>query len=357
MASKKDRPESSKKAGVLLLNLGSPDSPSVGDIKKYLAEFLGDPKVIDLPAPFRQLLVKGVILPFRSPKTAEAYQKIWTEEGSPLVIQSRKFTAALQEHLPDTITVSLGMRYGSPSTREALEQLAEAGVEKLILFPLYPHCTGSTTGTALEEAKRHIASMPVLQDLPVLEIPPFFKYPGYIHALGLIGRHMLIEEKFDHVLFSFHGLPLRHVKRETNGQCLKPDWNCCEKISENPHCYRAQCVTTANHTAQFMGLERGKYSITFQSRLGGGKWLSPYTDAKTMGLAKAGVRKLLVISPSFVADCLETLEEIGIRLRERFLETGGEKLVTAPCLNDNGNWVHAAKNLILETLEKGGNEV
>lgn len=322
--------------GVLLLNLGSPASTAVADVRAYLKEFLLDERVIDAPAPIRNLVVRGMILPFRPKKSAEAYEEVWTEEGSPLIVTSRRQQALLAADRD--FTIELAMRYGSPSTPEAIRSLSERGVTQLLIIPLYPQYAMSSYETAVVHAMDALRKY-APQIRPSI-VQPFYNDPDYIDALVQSAAPYL-EKNFDRLLFSFHGIPERHLRKSdcSHSHCLsRPD--CCE-IAHPAHatCYRHQCFTTAHAFAERAGLERSQYEISFQSRLGRDPWLKPYTDYRLEELPKEGVKKLLVISPAFVSDCLETLEEISMQGRDSFLQAGGEFFEQIPCLNDHPAWI------------------
>ncbi|WJN60620.1 ferrochelatase [Pseudomonas sp. SO81] len=327
---------------LLLINLGSPASTSVADVRRYLNQFLMDPYVVDLPWPLRRLLV-SLILIKRPEQSAHAYSSIWWEGGSPLIVLSRRLQQAMQPHWPHG-PVELAMRYGEPCIETVLNRLVAQGVRKVTLAPLYPQFADSTTTTALEEVRRVVREQNLT--LQFAELPPFYAEPEYLDALVASARPHL-EQDFDHLLLSFHGLPERHLhKLDPSGHCLKGA-DCCRTASPQvlAHCYRAQCLRSAELFAERAGLPAGKWSVSFQSRLGRAKWIEPYTETRLDELAKAGVKKLLVMCPAFVADCIETLEEIGDRGREQFQEAGGEQLVLVPCLNDHPQWVEALKVL------------
>ncbi|MFZ3152936.1 ferrochelatase [Pseudomonas sp.] len=327
---------------LLLVNLGSPASTEVVDVRRYLNQFLMDPYVIDVPWPLRRLIV-SLILIKRPAASAHAYASIWWEDGSPLVVLSKRLHQAMQaswNHGP----VELAMRYGEPSLQTVLTRLADQGIKQVTLAPLYPQFADSTTTTVIEEAKRVVRE----QQLPIrfAILPPFYDQPEYLDALVDSAKPYL-EQDFDHLLLSFHGLPERHLhKLDPSGHCLKGA-DCCRTAAPEvlASCYRAQCLRSAELFAQRMGLKPEQWSVAFQSRLGRAKWIEPYTEARLDELAKQGVKKLLVMCPAFVADCIETLEEIGDRGREQFVEAGGESLQLVPCLNDHPSWVGALKTL------------
>lgn len=324
---------------LLLVNLGSPASTSVADVRSYLNQFLMDPYVIDLPWPVRRLLV-SLILIKRPEQSAHAYASIWWDEGSPLVVLTRRLQAVMREqwtHGP----VEIAMRYGEPSLDTVLTRLSSQGVRNITLAPLYPQFADSTVTTVIEEAKNVVQAKKLPVQFKLL--PPFYDQPEYIDAL-VASTSAYLEQSFDHLLLSFHGLPERHLTKldPTGSHCFK-DADCCRNASPAvlATCYRAQCMRTAAAFAEKMGLPEGKWSVSFQSRLGRAKWIEPYTEARLDELAKQGVKRLLVMCPAFVADCIETLEEIGDRGREQFVEAGGQELVLVPCLNDNRQWGEA----------------
>lgn len=326
------------KRAVLIVNLGSPESPSVPDVRRYLREFLGDERVLDIPGPLRWLLLEGIILRTRPKQSAHAYASIWTKEGSPLIVVSesvrRKLSAALGSETP----VYLAMRYGRPSIGEVLAKMADDGVSEALLFPQYPHFAMSSweTVTAKVEAER-------LRRAPGLKITcvqPFYADPDYIEALFAVSAPALAQPH-DHVLFSFHGLPARHMRKAdpTGCHCLKSPDCCTTPSPAHATCYRAQVYATTRAFVQRAGIPPERHSVAFQSRLAGEPWLEPFTDVALERLPKAGVKRLLVLCPAFVADCLETLEEISVRGRESFLGAGGEWFHQVPCLNDQEPYI------------------
>lgn len=328
---------------LLLVNLGSPASTNVADVRRYLNQFLMDPYVIDLPWPVRRLLV-SLILVKRPEQSAHAYASIWWDEGSPLVVLSQR----LQEQMRKQWTqgpVELAMRYGEPSIDTVLTRLASQGIEKVTLAPLYPQFADSTVTTVIEEAKRVVKAKALKMRFSVLQ--PFYDQPEYLDALVESVRPQL-QQPYDHLLLSFHGLPERHLHKldPTGNHCFKGS-DCCQNAPAEvlATCYRAQCLRSAAEFAKRLGLADGSWSVSFQSRLGRAKWIEPYTEAHLEELAQQGVKKLLVMCPAFVADCIETLEEIGDRGAETFREAGGEELVLIPCLNDDPNWAAALNQL------------
>lgn len=317
--------------GLLLINLGSPRSPEIPDVKEYLNEFLTDPYVIDLPTPIRQILVKGWIVPKRVANSAEAYKTIWTEAGSPLVNITRAFAEKVRRTMDGEFDVRWAMRYGAPTLQETIESW---DIDELWIVPLYPQFADSSTTTALEEAIQHV---PV--GLKVKIIKDFYVHPAFIHSQVRRIQTHLDQFRPQQLLLSFHGLPEHHMRKRHPEHCLK-DPGCCETVGEhNRYCYRAQCLATARAITADLNFPRVNVSVSFQSRLGRRPWIKPYTDYVITALAQQGIKTVSVACPSFTADCLETLEEIQIRLREQFIAAGGEQLWLIPALNDDEYWV------------------
>jgi protoporphyrin/coproporphyrin ferrochelatase len=329
--------------GVLLVNLGSPDSPSVPDVRRYLREFLMDGRVLDAPWPVRFGIVHCAILPFRPKQSAEAYHKIWLPEGSPLIVTSRHVQAALRPKVD--VPVELAMRYQNPSIPEAVKRLREQGVDTALVIPLFPHYAMSSYETAVERVKEVAAQVAPGMQLEVQA--PYFDHPDYIRAL-VASAETALQGDYDHLLFSFHGVPERHLRKSdpTGCHCLAtPD--CCQRESPaHATCYRAQCFKTVAAFVKEAKVPEGKYSVAFQSRLGRDPWLKPYTDHELVRLANQGTRKLVVMCPAFVSDCLETLEEMGLRGRETFLGAGGKEFTLVPCLNEHPLWIAALAQMI-----------
>jgi protoporphyrin/coproporphyrin ferrochelatase len=338
------------KKGVLLVNLGSPDSTTTKDVKKYLGEFLMDERVIDIPYLVRALLVKGIILNTRPRKSAKAYRKIWWPEGSPLIVLSKRLHKKVQEKVE--LPVALAMRYGNPSLEFGLQQLVNQGVTNVLVVPLYPQFAMATTETILV-----LAQQLVEQKFPTLQLeslPAFYNKKDYIQNLAASIQEYKNSFQPDYILFSYHGVPERHIKKSdvTKSHC-KIDGQCCITSSAaHEFCYRHQCYETTRQVAEALGLEEGTYSTSFQSRLGRDPWLQPYTDATIDGLAQKGIKKLAVATPAFVSDCLETLEEIGMEAAHSFKENGGEDFLAIPCLNDSDDWVTTLSNWIKDFQNK-----
>ena len=334
------------KTGVLLINLGTPDSPKTSDVRKYLSEFLNDPRVIDINPIGRFILVNGIIVPFRSSKSAKLYQHIWTKDGSPLLTNSNKMKVLLQKELGDKYVVELGMRYQSPSLESALDKLRLAKVDNIIMIPLYPQYASSSTGSSVAEAIRLMQKWEVTPSLRI--ISKFYDNPDFIAACVDVAKKYSIAD-YDFVIFSYHGLPERHINKGSShyGANSCKLGNCCDTITEkNQYCYRANCFETTRQLVKHLNIPEGKYETTFQSRLDD-KWIKPYSDKVITQKAKEGKKKILVFSPAFVADCLETIYEIGTEYDEIFKKHGGEKIQLVESLNDNPLWIEALKKMVI----------
>lgn len=336
--------------GILLVNLGSPNSPSVKDVRSYLDEFLMDSRVIDSPYIGRCLLVKGIILNTRPKQSAEAYSKVWTKEGSPLIVISEKFTKKIKTKTE--APVALAMRYGTPSIETGITELANKGVDDILIVPLYPQFAMATTETIIVEAKKIIRDK--FPNIKLTDLPAFYKNQDYIDVLSKSIKEELDKENFDHLLFSYHGVPERHIKNsDITGNHCQLNGECCNTNSEaHQYCYRHQCYETTKGVVAKLGLQPGFYSTSFQSRLGRDPWLQPYTDASINDRAQNGIKKLAVVTPAFVADCLETIEEIGMEAKHEFEENTGEVFKTIPCLNDRDDWVEIVSNWLNNWLNK-----
>jgi len=331
--------------GLLMMNLGTPEAPSTGAVRTYLREFLSDPRVLDIHPIARAGLLYGIILPFRPKKSAAAYAKVWMDEGSPLLVHSQRLTQAVETELGQGWRVALGMRYGTPAMSDALDSLVQAGVDRIAVIPMYPQYATSSTGSILEKVYGDAGRYEVPPRLRVIE--DFYADPRFLDPSGEAVRLRAAEFQPDHVLFSFHGLPERQIRRASpdEARCTMGG-GCCERIdATNRHCYRAQSHHTAREIATRAGLKPGDWSISFQSRLGRAPWIKPWTDEVVPELAARGVKRLLVSCPSFTADCLETLEEIGIRAKADFLEAGGVALDLVPCLYDNPDWASSVAQM------------
>ncbi|MDQ5977626.1 MAG: protoporphyrin/coproporphyrin ferrochelatase [Verrucomicrobiota bacterium] len=340
------------KSAVLLLNLGSPDSTSVPDVRRYLEEFLGDERVIDKPAIgfLRSLLVKQIICRFRAPKSAHAYESIWTPEGSPLIITSKQVQAKLQART--SLPVELAMNYGSPSIPDVLRRLVGQGVDRLLLFPQYPHYAMSSWETVVVKVRREAAVIAPAMKIECVQ--PYYGDPDYIDAL-VTSANPYLKQEHDHLLFSYHGIPVRHLtKADSSHAHCQVVADCCNACSPaHATCYKAQVTRTTQLFAQKAGLDPKKWSITFQSRLVGEPWLSPYTDHALEEFPGRGIKRLIVITPAFVTDCLETLEEIRVEGAEEFKKSGGEEFTHIPCLNDQPVWIDFLEKRVRTWQETG----
>lgn len=332
------------KKGALLVNLGSPDSTHPKDVKKYLDEFLMDPRVIDVPFWLRSFLVRGIILNTRPKKSAEAYSKIWWDEGSPLIVLSERLREKVDKQTG--IPIALAMRYGSMTIKKGLQELKDQGVTEVLIVPLYPQFAMATTETILvlaeELRKEHFPEM------TFSSIPAFYNKPEYIEVLSKSIAEKLENLDYEHVLFSYHGVPERHIKKRdiTKSHC-QIDKSCC--VTHSPahqFCYRHQCYEVTRLVGEKLGLKQGTFSTSFQSRLGFDPWLQPYTDRTIEKLGLSGIKKMAIVTPAFVSDCLETLEEIAMEGEEIFHEVGGKEFTTIPCLNDRDDWVRVLSGWI-----------
>ena len=321
--------------GLLLINLGSPDSTKVSDVKKYLDEFLMDKRVIGKSYLFRYILVKGIILNFRPKKSAAAYKKIWWKEGSPLIVLSRRLMEKVKKMID--MPVALAMRYGSISIKKGIQELKDKGVDEITVLPLYPHYAMSSYESVVVKVEEEIEKN--FNNIKTNIIPAFYNDKLYLKTLTNQIKTHLDKIEYDHILFSYHGIPESHIKISdpTNFHCQIN--SCCDKgsVAHNT-CYRHQVFQTTKSIVKSLKLKEGTYSNAFQSRLANEPWLKPYTDSELERLAKEGVKKMVVITPAFVTDCLETLEEIAMEAKEEFLESGGEEFHYIPCLNDSDEW-------------------
>lgn len=337
------------KTGVLLINLGTPDSPKTADVRKYLTQFLNDPRVIDINPLGRFLLVNGIIVPFRSSKSAKLYEQIWTDEGSPLLINSIKQKDLLQAALGSSYVVELGMRYQKPSIESALNKLREAKVDQIIMIPLYPQYASSSTGSSVEEALRVIGKWEVTPTVKI--ISKFYDNPDFIDSCVTVAQKYTLTD-YDYFVFSYHGLPERHIRKGSahyGGDTCQLG-RCCESITKNnQYCYRANCFETTRQLVKRLNIPEGKYETTFQSRLDD-KWIKPYSDKVVEDKAKEGKKKMLIFSPAFTADCLETIYEIGVEYNEIFKEHGGNSVTLVESLNDHPKWIQALKNMVLANV-------
>lgn len=326
---------------VLLVNLGTPDSPSVRDVRSYLSQFLNDPRVIDIPWLSRKILVNLVIVPFRSPKSAKVYQQLWTKEGSPLLIHSERARNLLQRSLGESYSVHLAMRYKNPSIPGVLDQIRKTNPSRIIVLPMFPQYASATTGSVHDEVMRVVKEWWVVPDIQF--ISQYHDHPQYIAAFADRGKQYDID-KYDHVIFSYHGLPERQVEKVHGGSCRIH--RCAEEVNDkNRFCYRATCYETSRLLASALSIPQEKYTVTFQSRLDS-KWLRPFSDDVVADCAKSGMKNILVFSPAFTADCLETLIEIGVEYQEIFHEHGGGKVQLVESLNDHPDWIRCLHDLV-----------
>ncbi len=338
-----------KRTGVLLIQLGTPDSPKVSDVRKYLTEFLNDPRVIDLPWLGRKLLVNGIIVPFRAPKSAKIYKELWELSGdeSPLLTYTESKRKLLQERFTDQdVTVHMAMRYQNPSMDMVLDQMRKENYDKIIILPLFPQYASASGGSAIDKAMRIIRKWWVIPEISI--ISEFYDHEAYIDAVVERSKEFKIED-YDRVMFSYHGLPDRHVdKVYDTGLC--EDQPCETEINEeNKFCYKAECYATTRLIADKLGLKEDDYTVAFQSRLDK-KWLTPFSDKVIEEWGREGAKKVLVFSPAFVADCLETLVEIGVEYQEDFEKLGGEKVQLVPSTNDHPRFIDCLEDLVRKRL-------
>jgi protoporphyrin/coproporphyrin ferrochelatase len=337
--------QNKNRTGVLLINLGTPDSPSVGDVRSYLSQFLNDPRVIDIPWILRKILVNLIIVPFRAPKSAKIYKKLWTLNGSPLLYYSLKVKELLQKELESEFEVHLAMRYKNPSISDVMEQMKTRNYSRIIVIPLFPQYASASTGSAHDEVMRVLRSWWVIPD--VTFVSQYYDHPTFISAI--VERASKYDvDAFDHILFSYHGLPERHVDKVYNsGLCA--DHDCENEITEeNKFCYKATCYATTRLLAEALKIPKSKYTVCFQSRLDE-KWLKPFSDKVVEECARKGMKKILAFSPAFTADCLETIIEIGDEYQEIFKAHGGERVQLVESLNDHPLWIRCLKQIVLES--------
>jgi protoporphyrin/coproporphyrin ferrochelatase len=333
------------KTGVLIVNLGTPDSPNTPDVRKYLREFLMDGRVIDIPFIPRFLLVNGIIAPFRAPKSAKVYKEVWLPEGSPLKVYGIAVEKMLQEALGDEYVVKLGMRYQNPSIKAGLDAFQKMGLSKIIIVPFFPQYASATTGSVYEEVMRVFAQWQVMPEIRFVN--QFLAHPKFLEGFVQNAQKYLQAHEYDHFIFSYHGLPERQIRK---GDCTKEVCklgSCCDTLhAMNQHCYRAQCFETTRLLVKALNIPEGKYTTCFQSRLGNDPWIKPYTEDIVKELPKKGLKKVLAFSPAFVADCLETTLEVGEEYKEVFEKEGGEHWDLVESLNDSPIWVEALVDLV-----------
>ena len=337
---------------ILLIQLGTPSSPTTASVKKYLKQFLSDPRVLNIPAIFRFFLLRCVILPLRSPKSAKAYQKIWTKKGSPLFHYTQSLAKKLQVQFNSKAKVHYAMRYGNPSIPSLIEKIIQQKAHKIILVPLYPQYASCTTGSALEEVYKALKNK---WNQPAIQvIPPFYNHPNFIDALTHSIKSYTQKKNWDKIIYSFHGLPKRHILKSVSPehQCFTPNNKCCNTITEkNQYCYQAQAIQTAKQVSKSLNLKPSQYQVTFQSRVGLNEWISPYTIERLTELAKEDIQNILIVAPAFVCDCLETLEELEIENKKNFIHHGGKSLTVIPCLNNQAHWITALYKIIKDQTD------
>lgn len=330
------------KTAVILANVGTPDAPTVPAVRKYLFQFLNDRRVIDLPWLLQKFLVNVIIVPFRAPKSTLLYQRLWTEKGSPLTYISRETRDKLQKELGDDYEVFVGMRYQNPSLKSVLQTIKEKGFDKMVVLPMFPQYASSTAGTIAEFVNREVATWNVIPEYTI--VSQFYRNKGFIRAFAAqIGKYK--PEEYDHVIFSYHGLPYRQTDKVHPG--IKTAGCSChiEMPAHGRYCYRATCYETTRLLVKELGLPKEKWSVAFQSRLTK-NWLEPFSDEEVIRLAKSGAKKVLIAAPAFIADCLETTVEIGYEYNEIFREHGGEKIQLVESLNSNPEWISVLKQLV-----------
>lgn len=342
-----NKQKSRGKTGVLLVNLGTPDSPSVPDVRKYLREFLMDGRVIDIPALPRFLLVNGIIAPFRAPKSAKVYKELWAETGSPLKYYGHVAERMLQERLgSDKYEVKLAMRYQSPSIPDGLAHFQRLGLTEIVVIPFFPQYASASTGSVYEKVMDVLKGWQVMPRLRFVN--SFHDHPKFIEGFVNLGKKYLAERNYDHVLFSYHGLPERQIRKGDVTKQVCQLGTCCNTLTAmNQHCYRAQCFETTRQLVKGMGIPEGHYTTSFQSRLGNDPWIKPYTDEVIPDLVKRGAKSVLAFSPAFVADCLETTIEVGEEYKELFEKAGGEHWQLVESLNDSPIWIDLLEDLVL----------
>ena len=331
-----------QKTAILIFNVGTPESSTTSDVRKYLSEFLNDKRIIDLPGFLRKILVNFIIVPFRAPKSAKIYRKLWTEKGSPLLVHGLSLKEKLQQKAGNGYIVEFANSYQQPNIKEITDRILAHGVSRIIVFPLFPQYSGSTTGSGFERFMTQISSH---YNIPAVStILQYFNDPGYTGALASLIRKYNFEQ-YDHLLMSYHGLPLKMVNKAHNGNTCD-QFNCtAETNSQNVFCYQASCYATSRLLAKELNLDESRYSVSFQSRISR-NWLLPFTDETIVRLARDGKKKLLVVCPSFTADCLETTIEVGHEYRDLFLQNGGNEFSLVESLNDNGIWVDAIWKMV-----------
>lgn len=334
-----------KKTAILLINLGTPDEPRTSDVRRYLKQFLLDRRVVDVNPVLRNFLVRGIIAPFRAPQSAKAYRELWTENGSPLKYFGMRIQEMLQDAMNEDYIVRLAMRYQNPSIPDVLSEIQSEGVDRIVIFPMFPQYASASSGSAIEEAMQVIASWYTIPEVRV--ISSYHNNDAMLELYANNARKMGLDN-YEHFLFSYHGVPQRQLRKsDCHNYCLKKE-DCCQNLNQlNKMCYSAQCFDTSRLLAAKLGLKNDQYSVAFQSRLGPDKWTQPFTPDVIDELLEKGVKNLMVFSPSFVADCLETTIEIGEEYKKEFLEKGGERLDLVESLNDDPAWVKVVHDIVM----------
>ena len=337
------------KTGVLLVNLGTPDSPSVSDVRKYLREFLMDGRVIDIPLIPRSLLVNGVIAPFRAPKSARTYREVWTKNGSPLKYYGEVAERDLQKKLGEDYVVKLAMRYQSPGIQQGLEHFQKLGLTDIIVIPFFPQYASATTGSIHNKVMEVIQHWQIIPEIKF--VSSFLDHPKFTEGFVQNARKYMVAREYDHFIFSYHGLPERQIRKgDITGQVCKLG-DCCHTLhGMNQYCYRAQCVETTRRLVEALNIPEGKYTTCFQSRLGKDPWIQPYTEDLVKELPKKGLKNVLAFSPAFVADCLETTIEVGEEYKELFEQNGGKHWQLVESLNDSPLWIELLADLVMSRV-------
>jgi ferrochelatase len=344
------------KTGVLLINLGTPDSPETGDVRKYLREFLLDKRVIDIPTVPRWMLINLIIAPFRAPKSAKIYKELWEERGSPLKFYGEDVKKLLQEKLGNDYVVSFGMRYQKPSLQGALEELQAQAVERIKVIPMFPQYASSSTGSAIEKVLDIVKTWEIIPSIDI--VSNFVEESLFIDAFADIAKKYMDDTHYDHFIFSYHGLPERHIRKSSfENYCQLNDKCCSVYHRKNKYCYRAQCFHTSRLLAKALNIDDDNYTVTFQSRLGKDPWIKPYTDEVIKTLPSKGIKKVLAFSPSFVADCLETTIEVGSEFKEIFEEAGGDHWQLVESLNVHPIWIECLATMVKGKSAKQKQEV
>jgi ferrochelatase len=335
-----------KKTAVILLNVGTPDEPKVKAVRRYLSEFLNDRRVIDIPLVLQKILVNLIIVPFRAPKSTKLYQRLWTEKGSPLLYISESVQRGLQEKLGAKADVFMAMRYGNPSIGKALSAIHAGNYDRVIVFPQFPQYASSTNGTAIQAVIEGMRKWNTIPELKIIN--QFYDHPAFLEAFARRIKSYR-PETFDHMVFTYHGLPNRHLEKNHPSESITT-CNCQNQLPAfGKFCYKATCYQTTRELARILGLSQENYSVSFQSRLSN-NWMTPFTDKNLMERAKSGCKNILVVAPSFVADCLETTVEIGYEYKEMYEREGGEKLQMVESLNDSPEWIDAMNEILTPYL-------